>query len=97
MIGYPQESASPYNTIGIGETIVVERGTSTSRFVEILEDFSLFYYRIVVDNLDITVKVHYLGDVGSSKEINTVLFTQEKKSGVIKNCINAIKKGIYMF
>lgn len=32
IVGYSQESASPYNTIGIGEKIVLDRGASSSRY-----------------------------------------------------------------
>lgn len=62
-----------------------------------LEEFSLFYYRIVIENMDVTIKLYYLGEVGSSQEGRTLLFCQEKKGGEIKNCINTMKKGIYEF
>ena len=97
MIGYAQESASPYNTINIGEAIQVERGKSALRYFEVLEEYSIFYYRIQIINHDINIKMYYLGEVGSKQESKTLLFSHDKKSGFIKNCINVMKKGIYMF
>lgn len=47
--------------------------------------------------MDVTVRLYYLGEVGSSRETKTLLFTQEKSTGTIKNCINAMKKGLYQF
>ena len=97
VIGYPQEAASPYNTIGIGEPITIDRGSKVHRYFEVLEEFSIFYYRIMVVSLDVDIRLHYLGEVGAAKASKTLLFSQEKKSGTVKNCINAMKKGLYMF
>ena len=44
-----------------------------------------------------TLRLYYMGEVGSEKESKTLLLTQEKQSGEIKNCVNAMRKGIYMF
>jgi hypothetical protein len=63
----------------------------------VLEDFSIFYYRIAVANMDITIKLYYLGEIGADKESKTLLLTLEKKSGTLKNCVNAMRKGLYMF
>lgn len=35
-IGYSQDTAAPYNTIGVGETINLERGSTSCRYFEIL-------------------------------------------------------------
>lgn len=96
-IGYSQELASPYNTIGIGENILVERGRSVGRYFEVLEEYSIFYYRVVVASQDINIRLYYLGEVASRQSSKTLLFSQEKKSGTLKNCINVMKKGVYMF
>ena len=62
-----------------------------------LEEYSIFYYRVVVASQDIHMRLFYLGEVASRQSSKTLLFSQEKKSGTIKNCINVMKKGIYMF
>ena len=35
--------------------------------------------------------------INSNQESKTLLLNQQKKSGAVKNCINATRKGIYMF
>lgn len=51
----------------------------------------------MIESLDITIRLYYLGEVGNRSEVKTLLFTQEKVSGTVKNCINAMKKGVYQF
>jgi hypothetical protein len=34
-----------------------------------------------VASLDVTLKLYYLGEIGSPKESRMLLFTQEKRSG----------------
>lgn len=46
---------------------------------------------------DITVRLYYLGEIASSKTARTLLFTHEKTQGELKNSVNAMKKGLYMF
>lgn len=44
-----------------------------------------------------SVKLWYLGEVGSDKEIKKLLLTHEKVEGELKNSINAVRKGLYQF
>lgn len=97
MVGCTQESASPYNTIGAGEIIPIGKGESVFRTFEVLEECSLVYFKIAVQSLDITVKLYYLGEITAEVAVKKVLFTQEKRSGELKTCINAMKKGLYLF
>lgn len=46
---------------------------------------------------DITVRLYYLGEIASSRAVKTLLFTHEKTLGELKNSVNAMKKGLYMF
>lgn len=46
---------------------------------------------------DITVKLYYLGEIANTKTVKTLLFTHEKTVGELKNSVNAMKKGLYMF
>lgn len=47
--------------------------------------------------MDVTVRLYYLGEFKSQKAGRTLLFSHEKKEGEMKNCINAMKKGLYEF
>jgi ABC-type Fe3+-citrate transport system substrate-binding protein len=44
-----------------------------------------------------SVKLWYLGEVGSEKEMKKLLLTHEKVEGELKNSINAVRKGLYQF
>jgi hypothetical protein len=96
-IGYSQESASPHSTSGVAEVINIERGATIERTFEVLEDYSIFYFKIQVVSLDITVRLFYLGDVGSEKETKKLLLTHEKAVGELKSSINAVRRGLYLF
>jgi hypothetical protein len=97
MIGYPQESANPYNTAGVSEVIDIDRGATAFRTFEVFENFSIFYFLIEVPTYDITVRLYYLGEITSQKDVKTLLFTHEKSQGELKSSVNAMKKGLYMF
>ena len=96
-IGYPQESASPHSTAGVPECIDIERGATISRTFEVFEDYSIFFFRIQVVSLDITVRLFYLGEMESEKQAKKLLLTHEKTVGELKSSINAVKRGLYLF
>jgi hypothetical protein len=96
-IGYPQEAASPYSTAEVAEVIEIERGAKMERTFEVVEDHSIFYFRIQVVSLDITVRLYYLGSISSEKETRKLLLTHEKVEGELKSSINAVKRGLYLF
>lgn len=77
--------------------IKIPNGKIESRWFEILQDFSLFYFVIEIPTKDITLRLFYLGDFASEKPVRTELLSYEKKSGVVKANIMAVKRGIYMF
>lgn len=62
-----------------------------------LEDYSIFYFKIQVVSLDMTVRLWYLGEVGSLKEVKKLLLTHDKVEGELKSSINAVRKGLYRF
>jgi hypothetical protein len=62
-----------------------------------LEDYSLFYFRIVVASLDVTIRLFYLGDLNNPKPVKTLLFEHEKKSGALVTNVVAAKRGLYQF
>ena len=61
------------------------------------EQCSIFYFRVLVEQLNITVKLFYLGDFTAAKESKVELLAVEKHEGELKRSINAIKRGLYMF
>lgn len=55
------------------DTITIENRKKAVRYFEVLEDYSLFYFKIDVVALDITIRLYYLGDIDSDKNVQTLL------------------------
>jgi hypothetical protein len=41
-----RDTITPFNILGLSETILIEKGKTETRTLEVLEDFSLVYFRI---------------------------------------------------
>jgi hypothetical protein len=76
---------------------VVPSGKVEYRTLEVLQEFSLFYFVIDIESYDITIKLNYLGDFHDSKTSCVQLLNYEKRKGVLKANIMAAKKGFYQF
>lgn len=73
LIGYQKDSVKPFNPLEISNTFVVDSGKKTLRTFEILEDYSLFYFRVDVVALDVTIRLYFLGEIDSEKPIENLL------------------------
>lgn len=65
LIGYQKDSVKPFNPLEISDTFVVDSGKKALRTFEILEDYSLFYFRVDVVALDVTIRLYFLGEIDS--------------------------------
>lgn len=62
VIGNPKDGVQPFNPLGIQHRIDIERGKIETRTFEIFHELSLFYFRIFIEDLDINIKLFYLGE-----------------------------------
>jgi hypothetical protein len=65
LIGYQKDSVKPFNPLEISDVFIVDSGKKALRTFEILEDYSVFYFRVDVVALDITIRLYYLGEIDS--------------------------------
>ena len=56
------DKINPFSEFKFGEKIHVERGNSVLRYLECVEDHSILFLRIKVENLDINIRIEYTGD-----------------------------------
>ena len=73
LIGYQKDSVKPFNPLEISDTFVVDSGKKALRTFEILEDYSLFYFRVDVVALDVTIRLYYLGEIDTDKPLENLL------------------------
>ncbi len=81
LVGYQKETVKPFNPLEITDVFVVDSGCKARRCFEVFDDYSLFYFKIDVVALDITVRLYYAGEVDSDKTSERLLIEQVKKSG----------------
>jgi hypothetical protein len=57
----------------------------------------LFYFKIDVVALDVTIRLFYAGEMESERSSEKLLIEQEKKSGEFASSIMAARRGLYIF
>jgi hypothetical protein len=72
-IGYKKDTLTPFNPLNLFENIVVETGKREMRYFEVLEDYSLFYFRIDVLSMDITIYLWYFGELECTQPTKVLL------------------------
>jgi hypothetical protein len=97
LVGYQKESVKPFNPLEITDVFVVDSGKISRRCFEVFEDYSLFYFKIDVVALDITIRLYYAGEIDSERPSEKLLIEQEKKSGEFGSSIMAARRGLYIF
>jgi hypothetical protein len=97
IIGHPKDTLSPFHSLSIMEHIYLNPGTKTYRHIEIFEPYSVFYFYLGIKNLDINIRLYYMGTFSSNLEQKRLLLNKEKAQLEFRGNIIAIEKGIYMF
>lgn len=57
----------------------------------------MFYFKIDVVALDVTIRLFYAGEIDSDRSSEKLLIEQEKKSGEFASSIMAARRGLYIF
>lgn len=81
LVGYQKETVKPFNPLEITDVFVVDSRSKARRCFEVFDDYSLFYFKIDVVALDITIRLYYGGEIDSEKTSERLLIEQVKKSG----------------
>ena len=95
LVGMVKEQVFPFNGLGLKQVIHIDAGSRTQRVIEIYQEYSLFYYTVLVENHDVALSLHYLGDYESKVEAKKELIASHKITGNSNSAFVAAKKGIY--
>ncbi len=61
IIGNSKSTVNPFNSLGLYHKIRVDRGSIETKTFEIFNEYSIFVFYVIVQSLDINLRLYYLG------------------------------------
>lgn len=96
VVGQPKDEVSPFNSLGLRETVSVGAGKCTERVIEIFHEYSLFYFWMEVESHDVNLRLSYLGDFESKVEVRKLLLSEDKLNAESRSAFMATRRGLYL-